>query len=155
MRAGCHSFDFHSSRRWMKSKEALGLCISETSSSSRIPFATPENAHPPSDTLLSIPVSPLFYSLSVELHFIIVYIRKLNENSRRCEKFKFYVGSFYLYAGVFLSYRYFRLQWQRLEHLWMNCLLRSNLRAKKKKSLTIWSVRLTTRIIRTLGDHWV
>jgi len=37
------SFYFHSSRRqWMKSKEALGLCISATSN--WIPFATPENS---------------------------------------------------------------------------------------------------------------
>lgn len=127
-KAGCHSFDLHSlHRRWMKSKEALGLCISETSSRRvESPLPPPENTrgYPPSDTLFPILFSSLFYSLFVELHFIIVYTRKLNEDFRRCEKFKFYVGSFCLYVGTLLGYRYSSLQWRRLEHLWMNCLLR-------------------------------
>lgn len=121
----------------------------------RVESPLPPPRMPEPSSLFPILFSSLFYSLSVELHFIIVYTWKLNEDSRRCEKFKFYVSSFCLYAGTLLGCRYSRLQWRRLEHLWMNCLLRSSLRAEKKKSLTIWSARLTTRIIRTLGDHWV
>lgn len=105
----------------MKSKEALGLCISETSSIAELnphPLCHPRECpnHTPSGTLFPILFSSLFYSLFVELHFIIVYIRELNENSRRCEKFKFYVSSFCLYVGTLLGCRYSRLQWQRLEH---------------------------------------